>query len=175
MTLRLLTEQADELEAVARAEGISVSDAVREAIAEHIARKRKDKAFRDRLLGPDRARFYDPCASALAAGLKISLHSDWNVTPIEPLRYVENAVTRVMNEGGDVFFPEECIPVDAALRAVTIDAAWQCHMEDQIGSLETGKFADFAILEEDPTAPGVKIGKIKVSETWMDGTKRYAA
>lgn len=133
------------------------------------------KAFRDRLLGPDRARFYDPCASALAAGLKISLHSDWNVTPIEPLRYVENAVTRVMNEGGDVFFPEECIPVDAALRAVTIDAAWQCHMEDQIGSLETGKFADFAILEEDPTAPDVKIGKIKVSETWMDGTKRYAA
>ena len=49
MTLRLPTEQADELEAVARAEGISVSDAVREAIAEHIARKRKDKAFRDRL------------------------------------------------------------------------------------------------------------------------------
>ncbi|MBB4091609.1 amidohydrolase [Ochrobactrum pecoris] len=133
------------------------------------------KAFRDRLLGPERARFYDPCASALAAGLKISLHSDWNVTPIEPLRYVEDAVTRVMNEGGEVFFPEERIPVDAALRAVTIDAAWQCHMEDQIGSLETGKFADFAILEEDPTTPDVKISQIKVSETWMDGTKRYSA
>ena len=133
------------------------------------------KAFRDRILGPERARFYDPCASALAAGLTISLHSDWNVTPIEPLRYVEDAVTRVMNEGGGVFFPEERIPVDAALRAVTIDAAWQCHMENQIGSLETGKFADFAILEEDPTAPDVKISKIKVSETWMDGTKRYSA
>ncbi len=49
MTLRLPAEQADELEAVARAEGISVSDAVREAIAELIARKRKDKAFRERL------------------------------------------------------------------------------------------------------------------------------
>lgn len=49
MTLRLSVEQADELEAVARAEGISVSDAVREAIAEHIARKRTDKAFRERL------------------------------------------------------------------------------------------------------------------------------
>ena len=49
MTLRLPAEQADELEAVARAEGISVSDAVREAIAEHIERKRKNKAFRDRL------------------------------------------------------------------------------------------------------------------------------
>jgi hypothetical protein len=49
MTLRLSAVQADELEAVARAEGISVSDAVREAITEHIDRKRKDKAFRDRL------------------------------------------------------------------------------------------------------------------------------
>jgi Arc/MetJ-type ribon-helix-helix transcriptional regulator len=49
MTLRLPPEQADELEAVARAEGISVSDAVREAITEHIARKRKDKAFQERL------------------------------------------------------------------------------------------------------------------------------
>jgi hypothetical protein len=49
MTLRLSTEQADELEAVARAEGISVSDAVREAISEHIERKRKDNAFRERL------------------------------------------------------------------------------------------------------------------------------
>lgn len=49
MTLRLSADQAAELEAVARAEGISVSDAVREAIAEHIERKRKDGAFRERL------------------------------------------------------------------------------------------------------------------------------
>lgn len=49
MTLRLPVEQAEELEAVACAEGISVSDAVREAISEHIERKRKDKAFRERL------------------------------------------------------------------------------------------------------------------------------
>ena len=49
MTLRLPAEQADELEAVARAEGMSVSDTIREAINEHIERKRKDKAFRERL------------------------------------------------------------------------------------------------------------------------------
>lgn len=133
------------------------------------------KAFQDRIFGPERARFYDPCASAIAAGLKISLHSDWNVTPIEPLRYVEDAVTRVMNEGGDVFNPQERIPVDAALRAVTIDAAWHCHMDDKAGSLEAGKFADLAILEQDPTADSVAIGKIKVSETWMAGEQRHSA
>jgi post-segregation antitoxin (ccd killing protein) len=49
MTLRLTADQSDELEAVARAEGITVSEAVREAIAEHIVRKRKDKAFQGRL------------------------------------------------------------------------------------------------------------------------------
>jgi post-segregation antitoxin (ccd killing protein) len=49
MTLRLTPEQAGELEAVARAEGISVSEAVREAIADHIERKRKNKAFQTRL------------------------------------------------------------------------------------------------------------------------------
>jgi hypothetical protein len=49
MTLRLTEEQAAELEAVARADGVSVSDAVREAIAEHIDRKRKDEGFRERL------------------------------------------------------------------------------------------------------------------------------
>lgn len=49
MTLRLSPEQAEELEAIARAEGLSVSDEVREAIAEHIARKRNDKDFRERL------------------------------------------------------------------------------------------------------------------------------
>jgi hypothetical protein len=134
------------------------------------------KAFRDRLLGPERARFYDPCASALAGGLKISFHSDWNVTPIEPLRYVEDAVSRVMNEGGGVFFAEECIPVEAALRGVTIDAAWQCNMDNKVGSLEPGKWADLAILEQDPTAAGTTdIRKIKVSETWMDGEQRYTA
>jgi hypothetical protein len=49
MTLRLSAEQATELEAVARAEGISVSDAVREAIKEHVERKRRDEKFRARV------------------------------------------------------------------------------------------------------------------------------
>jgi hypothetical protein len=49
MTLRLSSEQADGLEAIARVEGISVSEAVRDAIGLHIERKRQDAAFRKRL------------------------------------------------------------------------------------------------------------------------------
>jgi len=134
------------------------------------------KAFRDRILGAERARFYDPCASALKGGLRISLHSDWNVTPLEPLRYVADAVTRTMNEGGEVFFADERIPVEAALRAATIDAAWQCRMDNIVGSLEPGKYADLTLLERDPTAVDpTEIAKIKISETWLAGERRHAA
>ncbi len=132
------------------------------------------RAFRDRLLGPDRARLYDPSATALAAGLRISLHSDWNVTPLEPLRYVEDAVTRVMSEGGEVLNADERIPVEAALRAVTADAAWQCGLDGIVGSLEPGKRADLTVLEDDPTAVEPRtIAGIAVSETWLDGTRRF--
>ncbi|HET8929032.1 MAG TPA: amidohydrolase [Acidimicrobiales bacterium] len=134
------------------------------------------RAFRDRLLGPERANRYDPCASALAGGLRISLHSDWNVTPLEPLRYVEDAVTRIMAEGGDVLNANERIGVEAALRAVTIDAAWQCRSEAETGSLEVGKFADLVLLEDDPTAVDpTTISQIAVSETRLAGEVRHTA
>ncbi len=133
-------------------------------------------ALRDRLLGPERTAFYDPCASALRAGLRISLHSDWNVTPIEPLRYVQDAVTRIMLENNEVLTPDERISVTAALRAVTIDAAWQCKADDVTGSLEIGKYADFAILEEDPhSVDPEKIDQIAVSQTMLAGELRYSA
>lgn len=131
------------------------------------------KAFRDRLLGPDRADRIDPCASAIAAGLRISLHSDWNVTFLEPLRYVEDAVNRIMTEGGEVLNAEERIPVEAAIRAVTLDAAWQCRADHITGSLDLGKYADVVLLEEDPTTVDpTTISKIAVSETRVAGEVR---
>lgn len=134
------------------------------------------RAFRDRLLGPERSLRYDPCASALAAGLRISLHSDWNVTPLEPLRYVEDAANRIMAEGGEVLAAHERIPVEAALRAVTIDAAWQCRADDITGSIEVGKYADLALLEDDPTTVDpTTIASIAVSETRLAGQIGYQA
>lgn len=134
------------------------------------------RAFRDQILGAARANLYDPCASALKAGLRISLHSDYSVTPMEPLRYMENAVTRVMKDGGEVLNPAERITADQALRAVTLDAAWQCQADHLVGSLEVGKYADLVLLEGDPTrVEPTAIRRIKVSETWMGGRRRYAA
>jgi len=134
------------------------------------------RAFHDRLLGPERANRLDPCRSALAQGLKISLHSDYNVTPIEPLRCIENAVVRNMREGGGALNAQECITPLQAIRAMTLDAAWQCHLEHLCGSLEVGKVADLVVLERDPTrVPPTEISKIAIHSTWLDGEKCFAA
>ncbi|MEO6881217.1 MAG: amidohydrolase family protein [Mycobacteriaceae bacterium] len=110
----------------------------------------------------------------MRAGLRISLHSDWNVTPLEPLRYVQDAVTRVMSENGEVLNPAERIDVEAALRAVTIDAAWQCRSDHVTGPLEVGKYADLVLLEDDPsTVEPTAIAGVGVSETRLAGEVRY--
>ncbi len=134
------------------------------------------RAFRDRLLGPARADRLDPCRSALAAGLRISLHSDYNVTPIDPLRCIQNAVLRDMREGGDILNPAECITPLQAIRAMTLDAAWQCQLDHLCGSIEVGKAADFVVLEQDPLAvrPDA-IQSIGIHSTWLDGQRRFAA
>lgn len=128
------------------------------------------RALRDDVLGPDRAATLDSCASALRHDLRISLHSDFNVSPIAPLRSVQTAVTRVMRDGGDVLNPDERITVEQALRAVTIDAAWQTHVDDEVGSLEVGKRADLVLLSADPqqVAPD-EIAAIEVLGTRLAG------
>ncbi|WP_367277726.1 amidohydrolase family protein [uncultured Arthrobacter sp.] len=67
------------------------------------------------------------------------------------------------------------IPVEAALRAVTLDAAWQCRSDDITGSIEVGTFADLVLLEDDPrTVDPSTISTIAVSETRLAGQTRYS-
>lgn len=71
-----------------------------------------------------------------------------------------------------VLGPDQRISVDDAIRAVTIDAAYQVMLDDKVGSLEVGKYADFVILEQNPrrTDP-LMIRHIKAKETWIDGKR----
>ena len=70
---------------------------------------------------------------------------------------------------------DQAVTLDQALRAITLDAAKQCGMGDRIGSLEKGKEADITILEDNPykVDPNA-ISKIKVSETWVAGEKKFS-
>ena len=115
------------------------------------------------------------CQSALQHGLRITLHSDNFVSPLGPLRMMEQAITRIMEQdpNQEVLNASEKLTPSQALRVVTYDAAWQCHVDQWVGSLEEGKLADYIILEEDPITRSNPVGmrNIPVLETWVGGAK----
>ena len=127
----------------------------------------------DGLFGPEHGARWMPCGSAVRTGMKISLHNDPPVTPEEPLRNMSVAVTRTA-PSGRVLGPEERITVEQAIRAQTIDAAWQLFADDVIGSLEVGKYADLVVLSADPrVAPPETIADLDVRATYLAGKRVY--
>jgi hypothetical protein len=127
----------------------------------------------DGLFGPERGSRWMPAGSAVATGMRISLHNDPPVTPEEPLRNISVAVTR-MAPSGRVLGPEERLTVEQAIRAQTIDAAWQLFADDVIGSLEVGKYADLVVLSADPrTVPPEQIAELDVRATFLAGRQVY--
>ncbi len=121
-------------------------------------------------LGPERAHYMARLKSLLDNGVKVSLHSDFTMAPAEPLRLMWVAVNR-LSASGEVLGPDERITVEQALRAVTIDAAYAIRMEDQIGSIEAGKIADFTVLEQDPyEVPPAELKDIPIWGTVFEGT-----
>ena len=109
-------------------------------------------------------------ATALAEGVQLSMHSDAGVTPLGSLHVAWCAVNRLTSTG-DVLGPDERISVGDALRAVTLGAAYQLKMDDEIGSISPNKWADFAVLEEDPfTVDPVALKDIPVWGTVVGGT-----
>lgn len=127
----------------------------------------------DGLFGPERGSRWMPAGSAVAAGMRISLHNDPPVTPEEPLRNISVAATRIA-PSGRVLAPEERLTVEQAIRAQTIDAAWQLFADDVIGSLEVGKYADMVVLSADPrTVPPDEIADLDVRATFLAGRQVY--
>lgn len=123
----------------------------------------------DITVGPDRAARMNAAATALRLGVPISLHSDTPVTPLGPLHTVKHAVTR-LTVSGRVMGEHERIGVQEALEAVTVGGAYLLKMDHEVGSLEAGKFADLAVLADDPLAVAPEaIGEIHVLGTVVGG------
>ncbi len=111
--------------------------------------------FSDEWLGPDRGNYMTRFGTLERLGVPFTFHSDCPMAPISPLLLAWTAANRV-TINGKLNGPEERVSLDAALRAITIDAAWVMRKENEIGSIRAGKLADFAVLEQDPYEVGTE-------------------
>jgi predicted amidohydrolase YtcJ len=129
---------------------------------------------REIFMGPERAARMSPARSAMDRGLRFTIHTDSPVVPMEPLRLVWAAVNRRSTSGAAIGEAERIPPIQA-LRAVTIDAAYQHFEERDKGSLEVGKLADLVILDRSPLDDPRHIDQIRVLETIVGGGTVYRA
>ncbi len=120
-------------------------------------------------LGLERTERMNPCATAIACGVPLALHSDAPVTPMAPLFCAWSAVNRV-GANGRIYGRAERLGVDAALHAITLGPAYTLGMDGEVGSIAVGKRADFAVLEVDPTmVPEAELRDIGVWGTVLGG------
>ncbi|MGW4635207.1 amidohydrolase [Nocardia sp. NPDC004415] len=115
---------------------------------------------------------WQPTGDALATGACVSLHNDGPVSPPSPLTNIQTVVTR-RTRAGNVRGAEQAIPLDAAFRAQTIDAARTLRREHLVGSIEVGKLADFVELSADPFTvdPARLAATVAVQGTWLGGQR----
>lgn len=124
-------------------------------------------------LGQERAHFSSPMKTAREFGLHMTNHSDFRVTPLDTMFMLWTSVNRI-SRSGQVIGAEERISVLDALKALTVDGAYQCFEEGRKGTIEVGKLADFVILTANPTkVEPTAIRDIAVSETIKDGRSVY--
>ncbi len=120
-------------------------------------------------LGEERAHSMVRLATIEKQGIPVSLHSDAPMAPSDPLLLAWSAATRISNEG-NVIRPDLALSRDAALRGITIEAAYSWGQEETLGSIKTGKIANFTILEQDPYKVEIKTLKdIPIYGTVFEG------
>ncbi|MEL6957069.1 MAG: amidohydrolase family protein, partial [Pseudomonadota bacterium] len=123
-------------------------------------------------LGPARANWISPLGSLSAAGVAVTLHSDAPLAPPQPLRAAGAHITRITREGTPYASAQALQPYDA-LEAITLDAARALGLADEIGSIESGKRADFTILNANPLeTEGSQWASIGVWGVVLGGEKR---
>ncbi|MGO1515128.1 amidohydrolase [Agrococcus casei] len=118
---------------------------------------------------------FNPLGEFRDAGVPMTISSDAPVAEPRPLEAIQAAVTRVTRRGAKLGPDSLRITAAEALRAHTLEGAVSIGREDELGSLEVGKRADFAVLAADPlSVDAATIGSIEVLETWVDGKRVFA-
>ena len=120
-------------------------------------------------IGPERSANMVPLGDVVKNGMSFSFHSDMPMAPAKPLQLVWAGVNRTTFEG-PVAGPEHRVSVDAALKAITLDAAYSIRMEDKVGSIAVGKDANLTVLEQSPyDVQPAQLKDIPVWGTMLEG------
>ncbi len=126
-------------------------------------------ALKASIIGEKRAEEILPIGSVNESEIKFSLHADQPMFESNPFSLIQTAVER-KTLSGDTLGVNQRITVPEAIKSMTINAAWQINMEDKIGSLEKGKYADFIILDKNPlNIQTNKLNTIKCLEVYING------
>lgn len=119
---------------------------------------------------------FNPLGEFISAGVPVTISSDAPVAAPKPLEAIQAAVTRVTRNGHQLGSDSLRITAAEALEAHTLNGALTLGREDELGSISTGKRADFVVLGEDPlTVSPDCIAAIPVHETWVDGRQHYSS
>ena len=127
-------------------------------------------------LGPERVKFAYAWRSLIDSGARLALGSDFPVEQVNPMLGIYAAVTRKDVEGWPPggWYPDEALTREEAVRGFTLDAAYSGFMENEVGSLEQGKRADFIVLDRDIfEVSAAEIVETRVLQTWLDGELVY--
>jgi predicted amidohydrolase YtcJ len=137
-----------------------------------------DMNMAENRVGPVRIRGAYAWRTFLDQGTVIAAGSDFPVELSNPFHGLYSAVTRADHDGNPPggWYPEQILTREEALHGFTLGAAYAGHMEDVVGSLEPGKWADFILVDRDYfTVPEEEIWQIQVLETWLAGERVYRA
>lgn len=127
-------------------------------------------------IGDERMKRFSPIRDALESGAIVVTGSDWPVVPIpNPWLAIETAMTRQAPGGSSATVGvAEAITLKQAIDLFTINAARALGVESQRGTLESGKAADFVVLDKDPfNIPVTDIHTVQVLSTYIDGEEVF--
>ena len=123
--------------------------------------------------GEERARSISPAKSAVKEGMRFTFHQDSPVIEPDMIQTIWCSVER-KTKSGKVLGNDERISVYDALKAVTVNAAYQYFEEKEKGTIEKGKKADLIILDKNPLdCKGEELKNIKVLSTFKEGKRVY--